>query len=116
MEPNDNDAVKTFAEREAEREAQKARRSPLRSKQQTLAQVLRFLTMASGQLGPLLREVGSHNKRVDPEFRLHEMQTDLRALNAFVSQKLSNAKYQMELMKHEAILRDMQKEKQKEEK
>lgn len=116
MEPNDNRAVKSFAEREAAREAQKARRSPLRSKQQTLAQVLRFLTMASGQLQPLLREIGSHNSRVGLDHQLREMQTDMRALNAFVSQKLSNAKYQMELMKHEAVLREMQKEKEKQEK
>lgn len=116
MESNDKSAVQTFAEKQAAREEQKARRSPLRSKQQTLAQALRFLTMASGQLNPLLREIGAHNSRVGPDHRLHELQNDMRALNGFISQKLSNAKFLMELMKHEAVLRNLREEKQKESK
>jgi len=116
MSQTETSAVESFAEREAARTEQKARRSPLQSKQQTLAQTLRFLTCMSGQLNPLLREIGSHNSRVPPDHRLNELQNDMRALNSFVAQKLSNAKYLMELMKHEATLRDLEKKLPKEQK
>lgn len=91
----------------------KPQRSALQHKQQTLAQALRILSCMKGQLQPLLNEIDNLNARTEPENRLHELQTDMRTLNSFVAQKLSNAKYLMELMKHEAVLRDLKKQQDK---
>lgn len=88
-------------------------RTALQHKQQTLAQTLRTLTCAKGQLHRLMCEIEGFNSRTEPDQRLHELQNDMRALNSFVAQKLSNAKYFMELMKHEAVLRDLHKKQEK---